>query len=419
MRRALLEPRLAYSCRATRCDSALDKNPSVCYAQRASGLKRSNAEGESVMRTQKTIVGTCLLAGMLLCVGCATVPAPSLHMAMDPVMPRPGEVISPYLVVVLADASGSMAAGAFDVEKSAVQSFVDAMPCGEYGAAVRSFGGPDRGAWQWPRADWFGRKQHAAQAESLELIGGITTLPGALNRLQGDVAGRQRHDAIVIFSDGRVKETEEAVAAVGALVRSHRGKVCVYTVQIGDDSHGKEVLEAIARTSGCGAYCSVGDISTVADMEAFVRRVFFVSASAMDSDGDGVCDDKDECPDTPKGAKVDARGCWVIVGLNFDSDKSDIKPELEGRLDEVAAVLEANPSVRVRIDGHTDSRASEAYNQALSLRRAEAVRAALEARGVGGSVAGVFGAGETQPAVPNDSAANRYINRRVELTVVD
>lgn len=371
------------------------------------------------MRAHKIAVGVCLLVSMLLCVGCATMPEPCSRSAMDPVVPRPGEVISPYLVAVLADASGSMAAEPFATEKPVVQMFVDAMPCGEYGAAVRSFGGTDRSAWQWPRADWFKRARHQGQAADLEHIGGLTTLPGALNRLQGDVAGRSRHQAIVIFSDGRVKDTAEAVAAADALVQSHLGKVCIFTVQIGDDPHGKETLQAVAQASGCGAYYHVSDISTAEGMEAFVRRVFFVPASSLDSDGDGVSDDKDECPNTPKGAKVDARGCWVIVGLNFDSDKSDIKPEFEGRLDEVAAVLRQNPGVRVRIDGHTDSRASEDYNKALSLRRAEAVRAALEVRGVGDSVAGVFGAGESQPAVPNNSAANRYINRRVELTVLD
>ena len=64
---------------------------------------------------------------------------------------------------------------------------------------------------------------------------------------------------------------------------------------------------------------------------------------------------------------------WVISGLNFDTDKHNIKPQYHEPLDEVAEILKANPHVKARIDGHTDSAGTDEHNQSLSQRRANAV----------------------------------------------
>jgi len=80
------------------------------------------------------------------------------------------------------------------------------------------------------------------------------------------------------------------------------------------------------------------------------------------------------------------------------------------------AILEANPDLRVRIDGHTDSRGSDAHNQALSERRAEAVRKFFIENGIDPSRLESRGFGESQPAAPNDTPENLRLNRRVEFT---
>jgi OOP family OmpA-OmpF porin len=144
-------------------------------------------------------------------------------------------------------------------------------------------------------------------------------------------------------------------------------------------------------------------------------------AKAMpgDRDGDGVLDAADRCPRTPSGAKVDARGCWVIQGLNFATNSAEIEPASRTRLrNEVVPVLKANPGVAIAIDGHTDSRGDAAYNQQLSERRAESVRAYLVSQGVSADRLQARGFGETKPIAPNDTAANLRKNRRTELTVV-
>ncbi len=137
-----------------------------------------------------------------------------------------------------------------------------------------------------------------------------------------------------------------------------------------------------------------------------------------DTDGDGVYDDMDQCPDTPKLAQVDKRGCWVLRGVMFDFGKSDIKTEGIPVLSEVAVVLKNNPSMRVSIEGHTDDVSSEAWNQKLSERRAQAVMKYLVLAGIEPSRIKAKGFGESVPAATNDTEEGRAVNRRVEIKPV-
>lgn len=102
--------------------------------------------------------------------------------------------------------------------------------------------------------------------------------------------------------------------------------------------------------------------------------------------------------------------------MNFDTDKHDIKPQYHEPLDDVAEILKANPHVKVRIDGHTDSAGTDAHNQGLSERRANAVMEYLVSEGIAQSRLRAKGLGESQPIRPNDTPENMLINRRVELT---
>jgi outer membrane protein OmpA-like peptidoglycan-associated protein len=105
----------------------------------------------------------------------------------------------------------------------------------------------------------------------------------------------------------------------------------------------------------------------------------------------------------------------VLRGVNFDFNSSDILPSARPVLDQAAEILKANPSVDVRVEGHTDSIGSEEYNQALSIRRAEAVFRYLVNRGVDPERFTVEGFGKSHPIASNATAAGRAQNRRVEL----
>jgi outer membrane protein OmpA-like peptidoglycan-associated protein len=108
----------------------------------------------------------------------------------------------------------------------------------------------------------------------------------------------------------------------------------------------------------------------------------------------------------------------ILRGVNFDFDKSNIRADARPVLDEAIKTLKEYGNVRVSVEGHTDSRGTEAYNQALSVRRASSVAAYLQSGGIARSRLEVSGFGESRPVASNDTDDGRAQNRRVELNVV-
>jgi outer membrane protein OmpA-like peptidoglycan-associated protein len=119
-------------------------------------------------------------------------------------------------------------------------------------------------------------------------------------------------------------------------------------------------------------------------------------------------------------AKQTDRGMVVTLGdVLFDTGQSTLKPGADLTLDRLASYMRANPNTRVMIEGHTDSVGSDAYNDALSQRRADAVAHALIARGVSDDDVKAIGRGKGYPVATNDTAAGRQQNRRVEIVFSD
>lgn len=143
-------------------------------------------------------------------------------------------------------------------------------------------------------------------------------------------------------------------------------------------------------------------------------------AAPKDTDGDGVIDNLDECPDTMKGAKVDTVGCMTLINLNinFDTDKSVIKDSYNSRIAEFAKMMKANPKLKASIEAHTDSVGSNAYNQKLSERRAASTVKALTDLGVDSTKIKAVGFGETRPVASNETVEGRAENRRVEAVMI-
>ncbi|WP_348760543.1 OmpA family protein [uncultured Salinisphaera sp.] len=147
----------------------------------------------------------------------------------------------------------------------------------------------------------------------------------------------------------------------------------------------------------------------------------------QDSDGDGVIDANDQCPGTPRGTEVDARGCpiekkapIVLKGVTFEFDSSKLTAQATNRLDNVVDALEASPDVNFRVDGYTDSIGTDRYNLDLSQRRVDSVRSYLMNHGITSSrITGTQGHGESNPVATNETAAGRAQNRRVELNVTN
>jgi outer membrane protein OmpA-like peptidoglycan-associated protein len=113
-----------------------------------------------------------------------------------------------------------------------------------------------------------------------------------------------------------------------------------------------------------------------------------------------------------------ARG--LIVNLSdvlFDTGSASLKPGAREKLARVSGILVSHPGLRLEVEGHTDGVGTDSYNQALSERRAESVRAYLVAQKIASTSVGAVGFGEGQPVATNGTAAGRQQNRRVELVV--
>lgn len=179
------------------------------------------------------------------------------------------------------------------------------------------------------------------------------------------------------------------------------------------------------------------------------RQLLDKPCPVPDSDGDGVYDYMDKCPDTPRGVEVDKDGCPLpaaaapeaapapapapavapaaladaapsprmleLRGANFDFDRSAIRQDDVDALDRSAATLKEWGDVKVEVAGHTDSIGTDEYNDGLSLRRAEAVRNYLVGKGIAAERLNIKGYGESQPVADNATADGRFMNRRVEL----
>jgi len=102
----------------------------------------------------------------------------------------------------------------------------------------------------------------------------------------------------------------------------------------------------------------------------------------------------------------------------FDTDKAVLKQAATEELDVYSDYMTRNPSKNIKVTGHTDSTGSEAYNQALSEKRAVSVKTYLEGKGIDGTRIETIGMGESSPVATNKTKEGRAENRRVEIEVV-
>jgi OOP family OmpA-OmpF porin len=287
--------------------------------------------------------------------------------------------------------------------------------------------------------------------------GGFSPLDRALKDAANDLRDVKAPIAMLIVSDGKDMD-DRPLAAAQALKAIHGDRLCIYTVLVGSAAQGQKLLAKIAQASGCGKAVTTESLSTGAAMNAFVQEVLLAGIADSDGDGvadgkdrcpntprgvsvdrvgcpldsdkDGVLDDQDRCPNTPMGTKVDSKGCpipqptlgavteagtYVFKGIQFENNKSDLRASSYPTLNEIAEALKARPEMDVEIQGHTDSRGNHDYNVNLSQKRAESVKAYLESRGVDGKRMVPRGYGPDRPIAANDTAEGRATNRRVEF----
>ena len=194
--------------------------------------------------------------------------------------------------------------------------------------------------------------------------------------------------------------------------------LAVANAPAGPSNTGNGAANNASCTASGGVGCS--DITALALLD-----------TCKDADLDGVCDERDECLNTPADMPVFLTGCHlsedaplVLRGVNFEFDKWDLTAESYPILAHVVKVLNAQPDSLVAVDGHTDWMGSDSYNIRLSYKRARTVYHYLIDAGIHENRLVFRGYGESVPVAPNanddgsDNPAGRAENRRVELNVL-
>ena len=385
--------------------------------------------------------------------------------------------------IVILDASFSMRAPygdgtEFDQAKTFVSRMTETLPDLDLTAGLRSFGhnpnvSKDKTVLFYGMSDYTKEGLDGALT-ALKYPGGKTPMAEAIDAAANDLKGTQGQIAVILISDGDRELMERSAAVAAETMKNQYGdKLCIYTVFIGDEDPeskdpagvlyrkivgdvlaGKALMNKIVENGQCGVAGDAKDKMSSQGMADFVETVFLkkytdsdgdgvwdhldqcpntprgvkvdekgcpipepkAAVVPMDSDGDGVINDVDQCPRTPAGAQVDERGCWVIRTINFDFDKYDIKEEFYPRLNKVVEVLNDNLGLTIEIEGHTDNVGSVKYNQMLSEKRALAVKKYLVAKGISADRLRAVGYGMSKPIATNESEAGRAKNRRVEMT---
>ena len=298
-------------------------------------------------------------------------------------------------------------------------------------SGIRSFGYGECLAWQETNLiqslTRYTKSDFAEKADKLSCASGGSPAASALHALNIDLAQAKGTIAIIMVSDGNFSE-DLPFAEVEKLKNMYADNVCIYPIWTGNlqEPNGRDVLDRLTDAAECGFVVNAADISSNQAMVDYVHEVFYrfphrkkaKRIIIADSDHDGVMDNNDNCPNTPEGATVNTLGCWIIKGIKFDTDKSDIKPEYFHLLDNIVEIINKNPQLQIEIQGHTDSIASAEYNLKLSQRRASSVLLYLENHGVQKDVLRAKGYGLSHPVDTNANESGRAKNRRVELKIL-
>ena len=311
-------------------------------------------------------------------------------------------------------------------------------------AGMRIFGSPSSENGLVYGMSWYSKAGLEEGVLAVKGTGDRTDLSDSISDASNDLKQVSGKTAVIIFSDGGKSKDIDPVAAAASMKEVYGENVCIYTVLLGDDPNGKTTMEQIAAEGRCGfateakklymrplEECDTLNIGK--GMGDFAASVFLEKYQpppppkcVLDSDGDGVVDCYDKCPDTPKGIKVDKDGCpiplkeKVVITLlvEFDFDKDEVKFLFFEDIEKVANLLKAYPKTNAELEGHTDSIGTDEYNMTLSRQRAESVKKYLvEKFSIDETRISTLGYGESKPAASNETDEGRQNNRRVVANI--
>ena len=237
--------------------------------------------------------------------------------AHHPMNFEPGTIDSEYYVkkvdqfIVIADESMSMSDRShrtqkIQIEEAFLASLNETIPEMDYVGGFRTFGKSCQGKGKTVLlrdVSDYGTNEFGSVLDNFGCVGGLSPLGKAIAASGGDLA-MGKPTAVIIISDG-VDMGRKAVNAAVGLKEALGDDLTIYAIELGDSKTGGKLLSKIVSAGGDGYATPAHDLTAAVAMKAFVVDVFL----HPDDDADGVPNHLDKCPNTPKGVKVDAKGC--------------------------------------------------------------------------------------------------------------
>jgi OOP family OmpA-OmpF porin len=230
-----------------------------------------------------------------------------------------------------------------------------------------------------------------------DVFGRRTNLGNGFIEHTAPVAALQGRKALIIASDGEVNLGPDPVAEASKLLQANPD-LCLHIISVADSKEGESTLASIAKLKNCTVVAK-GEtlLKDDAAMRAFAESVFY---------NQGYSQGK------PAGAKME--DVIVLRGVNFAYNSDRIDATAQGVLNEVASAIKAKSGAQVQLNGYTDHFGTDQYNQALSQRRANAVKAYLVKQGIPANRMTAQGKGKSF-TYDNKTEEGCYMNRRVEF----
>lgn len=265
--------------------------------------------------------------------------------------------------------------------------------------------------WDFGRAVW-----------GLGIPRGTGNMEAALRAAGNDLNGVPGRIALVILSDGEGLGINTVAAAL--YLKGLLGpRLCIYTIQLGNDKQGGEILGRIAGLSQCGTAVKADRLETLEDVTVFYKNIFPAIKTAAQPKPKDIISPREK--KTATETKPDIKGKLRKRGLSrdvfprlqirFNSGKADIRPGYANEIKKIADFMKRYPEIKVAVEGHTDSLGPADLNMMLSRQRAEAVMNELiETFGIESSRITAVGYGSKRPIASNSTEKGRQKNRRVE-----
>ena len=355
-----------------------------------------------------SIFSAILSVGLLA--GCASspayTPAPFQPVAIDVTAYAP-KVDS---FVVILDVSSSMLDASqgstkFHTAKNLVANLNQTIPPLDYKAGLVTFGKSSGRNWGDGTADVvyglapYQSADFATGLNSVERAGGTTPMDKGINAATQALSAESGAVAVILVSDFWQINSTFLINAVSELKAQHGDNLCLHPVKVGDYAEADSVIADMMDLAGCGKSVEVADIAAPAAMASYVTEVLLEPA--------------------PQEQPVQYEKLSLSATTLFDFDKAILKEQGKVELHTLDEYIKSKgiKVVDINVIGHTDSTGSAEYNQALSERRAVAVKEYMVSEGINAGIIDASGEGESNPVADNNTSEGQALNRRVDVHV--